>query len=110
MSGSFVKNAPGKVDFGQPLVAALRDLYATPDKERTGLFVESVTKQTIKIETVGFEKIEQQQSRLDELVMVQLKQCEVSTVGNPGELQSLAPSKPSFTRLSDRLPLTHVPP
>ena len=92
-----MKNTPEKVDFGRSVVAALVELYDTTtpesDPAREDLFVESVSRQAIRIETVGFEKVQLLQSQLDLHTMVQLKQARVASAGEAGNLERLSPSE-----------------
>jgi len=89
-SGSFVKYVPEKIDFGRTFLAALIDLYVLEEKNQE-LFVESVSKHAVKIETVGFHDIQKKQSRIELLEIVQLKGSRISSSGNPGEIKNAAP-------------------
>jgi len=56
-----MKYDPSKIDLGRSLVEGIREFYAPSDVPSEDLFVESISKQQVKIETVGFDRIQQQQ-------------------------------------------------
>ncbi|KAM5235043.1 tubulin-specific chaperone E [Ctenodactylus gundi] len=88
--GSFVR--PNKVNFGVDFITAVKNLYGVEDGSWDDSKQDPVTFGAKRVETVGFDSLVKQQSQLNKLHKVTLRNCAVSCAGEPGAIASLCPN------------------
>lgn len=93
-SGSFLR--PQKANAGVAFIEALRDRYGLVEEEGGGVIVEDMyvkgSKQTTFVEVVGAEKVNKEQSDLDKILKVCLRNTHVNGVQSDDEISRICPN------------------
>ncbi|KAM4772644.1 tubulin-specific chaperone E [Rhinophrynus dorsalis] len=83
--GSFIR--PKKANFGVDFLTALRKRYELKNEQNEELVIGKRT-----VELVGFESIHEEQSQLNKLCDISLRECAVSHAGAKGEIYHSCPN------------------
>ncbi|KAG8583143.1 hypothetical protein GDO81_008297 [Engystomops pustulosus] len=83
--GSFIR--PKKANFGVNFLTAVKKRYGLSDDWNETLVIGKKT-----VELVGFESVQEEQSQLDMLFDISVRECTVSHAGQKGEIHSSCPN------------------
>ncbi|XP_061038189.1 tubulin-specific chaperone E isoform X2 [Eubalaena glacialis] len=88
--GSFIR--PNKVNFGVDFLTAIKNRYALEDEPEEEGKEQIVTIGNKPVETIGFDSVVKQQSQLNKLQEVSLRNCAVNGPGDKGGIAKACPN------------------